>query len=223
MNKRQIILMVEKRIPKELLLGELIKVKKTLGHKIDYYFNIGCYIGFFSLFSIVTLLSFFIGNELIKSIRDVVLFLFPCGVLFFLVSCIVEYFSEQSNEPKKYYKDKKFRKELQKHHEVNEKLNAKLDYPLSLSTYQLMTKYFSESELKEIARLKLTYRDLNLEDYYFTSGKEVVLTRSHIERIELANKLRDAKLVLIEKIKEEEKKEKKIEASDIFVSSLYKK
>lgn len=223
MNKRQIILMIEKRIPKELLLDELIKVKKTLGHKINYYFNIGCYVGLFSLFSIVALLSLFIENELIKSIRDVLLFLFPCGVLFVLVGCIMEYFSEQSNEPKKYYKDKKFRKELQKHYEVNEKLNENLDYPLSLSTYKLMTEYFSESELKEIARLKLTYRDLNLEDYYFTSGKEVVLTRSHIERIELANKLRDAKLILIEKIEEEEKKEKKIEASDMFVSSLYKK
>jgi len=31
MNKKQIISMIEKRIPKELLLDELIKVKKTLG------------------------------------------------------------------------------------------------------------------------------------------------------------------------------------------------
>jgi len=223
MNKKMAQALIERKIPKELLLDELIKVKKTLGHKINYYFNIGCYVVLFSLFSIITLFSFFIENELIKSIRNVVLFLFPCAILFVLVGCIIEYFSEQSNEPKKYYKDKKFRKELQKHYEVNERLNEKLDYPLSLSTYELMTEYFSESDLKEIARLKLTYRDLNLEDYYFTSGKEVVLTRSHIERIELANKLRDAKLALVEKIKEEEKKEKKIEASDIFVSSLYKK
>lgn len=102
-------------------------------------------------------------------------------------------------------------------------MNEKVDDQLSLDTYKLLAAYLSENELKSIARLKLTYFDIGLRDYYLFNNEEIKNVRNNIERIALANNLRDEKLMLEEKLIQKEKEDKKNLISDSFVSSLYKK
>jgi len=234
MNKYQILNLIKDKVPQEKLFDEFKKEQSifTLENtKRDKLFlniinNLYClkaktkaYIILTNMLIFFTLsITFFISKNI-----SIFTFLFISMMAFFINIVILDVPEKKETISEKYYKDDKYREEFQKHIDFNNKLNEKVDDQLSLETYKLLAEYLNEDELKKIARFKLTYFDLGLRDYYIFKSEEVIKVRANIERIALANDLRDKKLMLEEKLKEKEKEDKKNYISDSFVSSLYKK
>lgn len=138
---------------------------------------------------------------------------------FFGIALLVVYCEESEKETEKFYGDKKIVKKLSKHYSLNNKINSYIESPLSLNTYKYLATIINEEELKEIAALNLTYRDLGLENYYIENDAIVKKLENELKIIEDKNKAKEAELLQIE---ENTKKENKKQASDVFVSSLYK-
>lgn len=99
-------------------------------------------------------------------------------------------------------------------------MNSYLNNQLSLKTYQYLATLIEEDDLKEIASFNLTYEDLDMENHYRLKNPTLKSLEKELQDIEQMNKNKEEELMQIEKDKGKEKKKK---ASDVFVSSLYKK
>ena len=234
MNKYQILNLIKDKVPQEKLFDEFKKEQSifTLENtKRDKLFlNIinnlyslkaktKAYIILTNMLIFFTVsITFFVLNNI-----SIFTFLFISIMAFFINIVILDVPDKKETISEKYYKDDKYREEFQKHIDFNNKLNEKVDDQLSLGTYKLLAEYLTEDELKKIARFKLTYFDLGLRDYYIFKSEEVIKVRANLERIALANDLRDKKLMLEEKLRQKEKEDQRNYISDSFVSSLYKK
>lgn len=233
MNKYQILNLIKEKVPKEKLFDEFKKEQNRFTLEsiqrdklfLNIINNLYClkaktkaYIIIISILIFFVASTFFMLNNI-----SMFTFLFISMMAFFINIVILDVSEKKEKISEKYYKDDKYRKEFQKHIDLNNKLNKKVGDQLSLDTYKLLAEYLTEDELKKIARFKLTYFDLGLRNYYIFKSEEVIKVRANIERIALANDLRDKKLMLEKKLKEKEKEDKKNYISDSFVSSLYKK
>lgn len=199
---------------------KIISEHKKFSEKILSPFGLSAFT--FSVLSLLVVNHFFIHNQFLEKFTQLLygpllmtLFLSP----FFGIASFAVYCEEAAKKTEKFYGDKKIVKKLSKHYSLNNKINSFLESPLSLNTYKYLATMIDEEELKEIAALNLTYRDLGLENYYIENDAIVKKLENELKIIEDKNKAKEAELLQIE---ENTKKENKKQASDVFVSSLYK-
>lgn len=222
MQKYEAIEIIKEKSDKMVLFNDLkiISEHKKLSEKILSPVNLSA--STLSFLGFLAINHFFIHNQFLEMFTQllygpllITLFLSPIfGIASFAVYC-----EEAAKKTEKFYGDKKIVKKLSKHYSLNNKINSYLESPLSLNTYKYLATVIDEEELKEIAALNLTYQDLGLENYYRENDAIVKELENELKIIEDKNKAKEAELLQIE---ENTKKENKKQASDVFVSSLYK-
>lgn len=223
MQKYEAIEIIKEKADKMVLFNDLkiISEHKKFSEKLLSPVSLSAFT--FSFLSLLAINHFFIHNQFLENFTQLlsaVLFVALIPVPVFLIASFIVYCEESEKETKKFYGDKKIVKKLSKHYSLNNKINSYLESPLSLNTYKYLAIMIDEEELKEIAALNLTYQDLGLENYYRENDEIVKELENELKIIEGKNKAKEAELLQIE---ENTKKENKKQASDVFVSSLYKK
>lgn len=223
MKKYQAIKMIKEKADEIVLFNDLKRISehKKMSEKILSPFNISAFI--LSFLSFLAVNHFFIHNQILENLTMTLysgLFLLSIFIPVILLAALAIYRDEKSKNTEKFYGDKKIEKKLSKHYILNDKINHFLEVSLSLDTYKYLATIIDEKNLKEIAVLNLTYKDLKLENYYIKNNEVVKELEKELKMIEDENRTKEKRFLQIEK---KAKKENKKQASYAFVSSLYKK
>lgn len=211
MFKGDAIGIIEEKTDKNIIFDNLkeLSEQKTFKEKMLTPKKISIFC--FSLCSLLLINYFFIHNIFLNGLSGVIVLTFLFSLIPLFVIASVEaldylFFDSKKSKTKKFYSNEKIEKELSKHYSLNNKINEYLNKPLSLKTYQYLATVMKEDELKQIASLNLTYKDLDMENYYKLKNPTVKNLEKELKDIENKNKQKEEELLQIERDKEKAKK-----------------